>query len=427
MKVAYLVSQYPAPSHTFIRREVAALRRRGVKIDIFSVRPPLPEEVMSDVDVADRDETTYLLPAGPITVLGNNLRMFFRAPGAYLAALACSLRHRNRGARQLLYAIFYFLEGMLLAEHLRKRGVGHLHTHFANAASHAALVATRYLGIRQSMTLHGLCDFDFPAGPLLGDKIRQSAFVACATQYGVAQAMRLSDHSQWGKLFVARCGVELDKLPPRRPRNANGAAGPVRIICVGRLAPEKGQLGLVDAFALACRNGLDAELVLVGDGPDRAAVMARVVAAGVGPRVKLLGRLPEARALEETGRSDILVLASFMEGLPVVLMEAMALGVPVIAPDVAGIPELVEHGKTGLLFTTGDWQQLAERMRILGEDAALRERLVAAARRRIEEEFDVALAVIPLLERLTGAKAAEPSPRPAQAPQPRHRTRPAAR
>jgi glycosyltransferase involved in cell wall biosynthesis len=183
----------------------------------------------------------------------------------------------------------------------------------------------------------------------------------------------------------------------------------------------------VDAFALARRRGLDAELVLVGDGPDRGAVMARVVAAGVGPHVKLLGRQPEERALEEIGRSDILVLASFMEGLPVVLMEAMALGVPVIAPDVAGIPELVEHGQTGLLFTAGDWDQLAERMRTLGADATLRARLAEAARRRVEDHFDVALAVAPLLEHLAGAAPTAGLPVQAHARRPAARPRPAAR
>lgn len=411
VKVAYLVSLYPAPSHTFIRREIAALRRRGVDLDIFSVRAPRPDEVMSEVDRADRDETTYLLPAGPLAVLGNNLRMFLRAPGAWLGALAFSLRHRNPGARELLYALFYFLEGMLLAEHLHRRGIGHLHNHFANAGSHVALVATRYLGIRLSLTLHGTCDFEYPAGPLLGEKIRASSFVACASQFGVAQAMRTVEPAQWGKLCVVRCGVELEKLPPPQPRTAAAQPAALRIICVGRLSPEKGHLGLVDAFAVARRRGLDAELVLVGAGPDRAAVEARIAAAGVQSHVQLLGQLPEARALQETGRSDILVLASFMEGLPVVLMEAMAMGVPVIAPVVAGIPELVEHGHTGLLFIAGDWNQLAERMCTLGADAALRTRLASAARRRIEEQFDVAVAVAPLQERLT-----EPAAAPAHAP-----------
>jgi glycosyltransferase involved in cell wall biosynthesis len=419
VKVAYLVSLYPAPSHTFIRREIAALRRRGVDLDIFSVRPPQAGEVMSEVDRADRDETTYLLPAGPLAVLGNNLRMFLRAPGAYLGALALSLRHRNPGARELLYAFFYFIEGMLLAEHLHRRGVEHLHNHFANAAAHVALVATRYLGIRLSLTLHGTCDFEYPAGPLLGDKIRHSDFVACVSQYGVAQAMRVVPPAQWGKLCVVRCGVELEKLPRRQPRDAEGTAGPLRIICVGRLSPEKGHLGLVDAFALARRRGLDAELVLVGAGPEQAAVEARIVAAGVQPHVKLLGQLPEARTLEETARSDILVLASFMEGLPVVLMEAMAMGVPVIAPTVAGIPELVEHGASGQLFIAGDWDQLAERMCTLGADPTLRAGLAAAARRRIEEQFDVARAVAPLAERLAGhpARTVAP-PLAAHAPQP---------
>ena len=426
MAIAYLVGHYSAPSRTVVRREIAALRRRGVKIDIFSVRPPVPEEVTSDVDRADGAETTYLLPASAFTVLGNNLRMLLRAPGAYVRALAFSLRHRNRGARALLDAPIHFLEGMLLAEHLHCRGVAHLHSHFADAGSHVALVATRYLGIRFSLTVHGGCDFDFPAGPLLADKIRESTFVACATQYGMAQAMRLSHPSLWSRLSVVRCGVELDKLPPRRPREAD-PHGRIRIICVGRLAPEKGQLGLIDTFAMARERGLDAELVLLGDGPDRAALMARVVAVGMGPYVKLLERQPEDRALEEIARSDVLVLASFMEGLPVVLMEAMALGVPVIAPDVAGIPELVQHGDSGLLFIAGDWNQLAERLCTLGSDAALRARLAEAARCRIEEEFDMAQAVTPLLERFTDAAPAATLTRGARATRQRAPARPAPR
>jgi glycosyltransferase involved in cell wall biosynthesis len=147
----------------------------------------------------------------------------------------------------------------------------------------------------------------------------------------------------------------------------------------------------------------------------------------VGPHVKLLGRQPEERALEEIGRSDMLVLASFMEGLPVVLMEAMAMGVPVIAPDVAGIPELVQHGESGLLFTAGDWDQLAERMSALGNDPALRARLALAARRRIEGQFDIADAVLPLLERLVGAAPAAALPRRARATRPRAPAHPAAR
>ncbi len=362
---------------------------------------------MSDLDWRDRDETCYLLPARPAKVLLNNLKQFMRRPGRYLAALWLSLSHRNPGARSLLYALFYFMEGMLLAEHIEARGIQHLHNHFANAASHPAMVAAQYLGIGLSLTLHGLCDFDYPAGPLLGRKIEASSFVVCATQYGVAQAMRLAAPADWDKLSVVRCGIDLDKLPPRTPRNRQAHQRKLRLICVGRLAPEKGQLGLIQAFAQAVRGGLDADLVLVGDGPERRAVEERIRAEGLEGCVSLLGMLPEPRTLEEISTSDVLVLASFMEGLPVVLMEALGMEVPVIAPVVAGIPELVVHGETGLQFAAGDWHQLAERMLEIARDPGLRAQLGRAGRRRIEESFDVNRAVRPLLE-LFALSAPEP-------------------
>lgn len=405
MRVAYLVSQYPAPSHTFIRREIAALRKKGAEIHIFSVRSPSPEEVMSDLDRSDLDETGYLLPVTLGKVFANQLRMLVRRPGRYLSALRSSLRHRNPGARALLYSAFYFAEGMLLAERLQEKEVEHLHNHFANSASNAALVASRYLDISLSLTLHGLCDFDFPAGPLLAEKVAASTFIACATQYGLAQAMRLCSPSDWYKLTVVRCGVELDKLGAPRVRDP-GSTAPLRIICVGRLSPEKGQLGLIESFAAATRRGLDAELVLVGDGPDRDRVEACVQTTGMQSRVHFLGRLPEARTLEEISKSDVLVVASFMEGLPVVLMEALAMQVPVIAPTIAGIPELVEDGAVGRTFFAGDWHQLADRMLELGSDPAMRARFGAEGRKRIEAAFDVERAVRPLLERFTAAAEA---------------------
>ena len=396
MRVAYLVSRFPAPSHTFIRREVQALRQQGADIVMFSISPPDGVEVMSDVDRRDKDETFYVLPPRAVPTLRANAKMLLKNPGRYLGALKASFGHRNPGLRNLVYAGFYFLEGMILAEEIERQGVEHLHGHFANASSHAAFAAVKYTGIGWSMSLHGLGDFDYPGGTLLGDKIKHARFVACVTEYGKAQAMRLSDPEQWDKIVIARCGIELDKLP-RRPRPVERAK--TRIICVARLSPEKGVVGLLDAFAEAKQKGLNAELVLVGDGPERAAIEAKLAALRLTDDVELKGRLPEAQTLEEIAASDVLVLASFMEGLPVVLMEALALDVPVIAPCIAGIPELVVHGETGLLFSAGNWSQLADRMVELAGDAGLRRRMAEAGRARIEAEFDVYRSVRPLLER----------------------------
>ena len=365
---------------------------------MFSIRPPANVEVMSDVDQRDKDETFYVLPPRPVLTLRANAKMLLKSPMKYLGALKASFDHRNPGLRNFVYSGFYFLEGMILAEEIERLDIEHIHGHFANASAHAALAAVKYTGIGWSMSLHGLADFDYPGGTLLGDKIKHTKFVACVTEYGRAQAMRLSNPSDWDKLFIARCGIELDKLP-RRPKPADRDRP--RIICVSRLSPEKGVLGLIDAFAQAKAKGLQADLVLVGDGPDREAIEGKIATLGISDEVELKGRLPEATTLEEIAGSDMLVLASFMEGLPVVLMEALALDVPVIAPCIAGIPELVVHGETGMLFAAGNWSELADRMIEMSRDSAGRRRMAEAGRKRILEEFDVYRSVRPLLERFS--------------------------
>lgn len=395
-RVGYLISQYPAPSHTFVRREIDAVRRAGVDVDMFSIRPPPDHDVLSDRDREDHDSTWYVLPISALSLARTNAKLFLKRPLAYAGALKASIDHRVPGARSLVWALFYFLEGMKLAKELEARGIEHLHDHFANPAAHAGYAAVRYLGIGWSLTLHGLSDFDYPGGLLLEDKIRAARFVACATKYGRAQAMRLSDPALWERLIVTRCGIELDRIPPRDPNSDR-----LRFVCVGRLSPEKGQLGLIDAFGAAVDAGLDAELLLVGDGPDMARVEERVQSKHVKDRIMMVGRKAEGEALEAIASSDVLVLASFMEGLPVVLMEALAMEVPVVAPCIAGIPELVEHKKTGLLFAAGDWDDLAQQLLEIGRDEDLRRSLGAEGRKRIVEEFDIDRAVRPLVERFS--------------------------
>lgn len=398
-KIAYLTSQYPAPSHTFIRREVDALRRRGLDIVTFSVRRPLPQELLSDRDRQDVAETFFVFPPTPLSIVVALVATFARRPARFVSTFWATVQHRLPGVKNLVWALFYFVEGMLIAEALRKRGIDHLHNHFANAAASVGFAATRYLGIDWSLTLHGISDFDYPHGPLLPEKIAQARFVACVSHFGRAQAMRVSPPAHWPKLFIARCGVDLAKLPARLPHGGTR----LRLVQVARLSPEKGQMGLIEAFAAAVLQGLDAELVIVGDGPDQARVAAKITALGLADRVSLPGRQSEADALAFTASADIFVLSSFMEGLPVVLMEALAMGVPVIAPTIAGIPELVEHHVSGLTFPAGNWAELTARMLELAGDPALRARLAAAGKDRVEAEFAIDRAVEPMAQALSAS------------------------
>jgi glycosyltransferase involved in cell wall biosynthesis len=382
-RLAYLTSQYPAASHTFIRREVEALREQGWSIDTFSVRPPGSDETAGEADRHEAEQTYYILKQSTAAFAGAHLATLVTQPLAYLRTFGIALSHRAPGARGLFLCIAHFAESVLLARELRKRGVAHLHNHFANSAATVGLLASRLVGIGWSFTMHGISETDYPAGLMLGRKIEAASLVSCVSYFGRAQGMRLVDPSNWDKMHVVRCGVPFDRLPPRSP----GSGSPT-IICVGRLSPEKGQTGLLRAFARLRAKHPVAVLRLVGDGPDRDALERLASELGVDDAVTFAGRLPEQETLAEIARADMLVLPSFMEGLPIVLMEAMALGVPVISSRVAGIPELVSDGKTGLLFAPSDWDELAQCIERLLSDQLLGETLAQNGKWKITSEFD---------------------------------------
>jgi colanic acid/amylovoran biosynthesis glycosyltransferase len=396
MRIAYLVSQYPAASHTFIRREVMGLRARGFEVETFSVRPPTGVAKLAEVDQKETASTWYVLPAVPARFARAHAKAMLARPRAYVSTLKRALGHRAPGIKGLVWSAFHFAECIDLAAELERREVEHLHNHFANSGANVGYLASHFLGLDWSLTLHGASEFDYPAGILLKEKLEAAHFVACVTHFGRAQAMRLVDPKHWPKFHIVRAGIE-----PPRTNGAVAAPPRPRLVCVARLSPEKGHAGLLEAFAQVVRSGVDAELELLGDGPDADRIAAQIRELGLEARVSMRGQVPEDFALAAMRQATAVVLASFMEGLPVVLMEALALGIPVIAPCVAGIPELVEHGVSGLTFPPGDWASLA---RVLGQmlgDAELRERLALEGKRRVEAEFFVERSLEPLLAALT--------------------------
>jgi glycosyltransferase involved in cell wall biosynthesis len=384
-RLASLTSQYPAASHTFIRREVEALRELGWPVDTFSIRTPAAGEAENDRDRAEAAQTWYVLSQSAFAFLGAHAAFLITRPGRYLRTFALALGHRAPGARGLFLALAHFAESMVLARELKRRGAEHLHNHFANSAATVGLLAAQMLGLGWSFTMHGISETDYPAGLMLGRKIEAAGMVACVSWFGRAQGMRLVAPDQWDKMHVVRCGIPFDRVPIREPRK-DGAA---TIVCVGRLSPEKGQAGLLRAFADLRRSRPDLKLRLVGDGPERGSLEALASELGVAGAVTFAGRLSEAETLAEIARSDLLALPSFMEGLPIVLTEAMAIGVPVVASRVAGIPELVEEGTTGLLFPPSDWDALAAAIERLLGDEALYAQVAERAQRKVRDEFDV--------------------------------------
>lgn len=398
--IAYLISEYPAPSHTFIRREIAALRARGLDIVPFSIRKP----------AASRDANgplvEHILGRQPHVYLLAVLAAMVTRPVRFLQTWRLSLAHRQAGLRGLLWSQFHLVEALTFARMLQRAKIARVHNHFANSGATVGLLATHYLDLPWSLTLHGISETDHPAGAMLPNKVAKADFVACASWFMRAQAMRFVDQCHWEKITVVRCGLDLAALPEVVAPPPGSRAG-THFICVGRLSAEKGYPGLLEAFGGMVAEGFAARLTIIGDGPLRAQVEMKIAALGLGDRVDLRGALPEQDTLAAIAGADALVLPSLMEGLPVVLMEAMALGKPVIASCVAGIPELVREGETGLLYRPSDWAHLGEQMRRLVSDPRLQAQLGEAGRAAVAAEFSIDRAVEPLIPRFAGGRAGE--------------------
>ncbi len=382
IRLAYLTSLYPAPSSTFITNEVDGLRRRGHSIQMNSVRCPDPESLPSDLKHLSH-EVTYLLPAGMSDLVGTLAWAFLRAPIRCLTTLAYALTRRAPCLRERIYLLFYFVEAMLLAGSLHRRGAELLHVHHANTAAIVGMLAARYLGIPFSFTAHG-SDI-LLENHLLEEKLDQARFVVTVSDYNRTY-LKDSCNGRLPRVEVVRTGVDLDrfKVPVLRLEKEKP-----RILSVGRLHAVKGFDHLVTALARVRERDLDFECGLVGDGPEREALEARIRDLGLEEHLHLAGAVgPEAMPPVYAG-ADVFVLPSLSEGLPVVLMEAMACGLPVVATHITGVPELVEDGVSGLLVPPAEPDALADALVRLLSDPETRRKMGRAGRRRVERSFNV--------------------------------------
>jgi colanic acid/amylovoran biosynthesis glycosyltransferase len=369
MTVAYLAPYYPHGSHSFIRREIAALERLGVRVERFSTRPS--HGLVDPADVAEAGRTTALVAAGPFALLGATLITALGSPIRVARALRQAVRLGRRSERGVLKHLIYLVEACLLRRLMRQRDVAHLHAHFGTNATTIALLARTLGGPPFSFTVHGPDEFDHPEADSLGEKVAGAAFAVAVSSFGRSQLNRWADRRDWDKIHVVHCGLDetflgADPVPvPDAPR----------LVCVGRLAEQKGQMLLLRALARLAAEGVPFEAVLAGDGPMRADVEAEIARLGLDGRVRITGWLGGADVRREVEAARGLVLPSFAEGLPVVVMEALALGRPVVTTFVAGIPELVRDGAHGWLVPAGDADTLAAAVRELL--TALPDRLAA--------------------------------------------------
>lgn len=389
MRVAYLTTQYPKVSHTFIRRELRELERRGHVVLRLAIRAPESAPVDPE-DRAEQDRTTLVLGQPPTRLLRAALASLGRRPAAALGALGLALAMGWRSSSGTLRHLAYWIEATFVAERLRTERIDHVHVHFGTNAAAVARLARRLGGPPYSMTVHGPDEFDAPRGLDLAGKVRDAAFVVAVSSFGRSQLLRWTERACWPRIHVVHCAVA-----PRFLEATPAPSEALDLVCVGRLTPQKGQLLLVEAFATLVKEGFTGRLVLAGDGELRADVEQRVRELAIEGRVEITGWLDEAQVAERLRAARCAVQPSFAEGLPVVLMEALALGRPVVSTYVAGIPELVRPGENGWLVPAGDVDALAEALRQVA--GASEERLAAmgtagrarvAERHRLETEVD---------------------------------------
>jgi glycosyltransferase involved in cell wall biosynthesis len=389
-RIAYLAGSYPAVTHTFILREVAALRKQGLDIVTYSVRRPGPEQIRSSVDQAEAENTFNVLETAkkPGVLIRAQVRAL-KQPGLYLRTLRKAWSLRGPGLRATVYQLFYFLEATVLAQHLKAQGATHLHNHFAQASCTVALLAARLAGIPFSFTLHGPADFTDPKLWKLDAKISDAIFVACISHYCRSQAMLASPVEDWAKLHIIHCGVE----PARYDAPPATGQG---LLFVGRLAAAKGVPVLIEVMPRILSAYPDAQLTLIGDGPDRARLQDQVHRLGLSGAVHFAGYQNQEEVAEALARAAIFVLPSFAEGVPVVLMEAMAARRPVVATHITGIPELVEDGASGRIVAPGDAAAFAKAVCDILAAPNQATTMGEAGRRKVKSEFDVACEAVKL-------------------------------
>jgi len=384
MRFAYLISRYPAANHTFILREITVLRDLGFDLLTASISSPdRPHEAMTPIERDEQARTFYVKAIGSFSALRENVAELLGRPRRYIQGLLFALSLSHWQPRCIVPYIFYFAEAVIVGRWMRREELSLLHTHFSSTV---ALIANRMFPIEISMTIHGPGEFDEPFCFNLKEKVAAASLIVAISNYGKSQLMKISNPAYWKKLEVVYLGIEGAVFSPQPPRSA---PEPFEVICVGRLAPVKGHEVLIEAIALLIGRGKDIRLRLVGDGPERSALEKKVRALGLTGHVLFEGWKNQTELIELYKNSDAFALASFAEGVPVVLMEAMSMQIPCIATRITGIPELITDGVDGLLVSPGSSDELAEALMRLMNDLPLRERLARCGRATVTRKYDL--------------------------------------
>ncbi|MES2391924.1 MAG: glycosyltransferase [Acidobacteriota bacterium] len=391
LRVAFLLSRYPAVSHTFLLNEVLGLRARGVDVETASInRPDRAPKQLSEAEAAEAHKTHYIKDGNTLLALMTALGTACARPDVLMRGLTAVVKLRNLSLRQRGYWLFYLAEALLVGRWMQQRKLRHLHVHFGGAVASVGMLTSIAWKIPYSLTIHGPEELLDVSGYRLKEKVEQASFVFCISDFCRSQLCQLTEPRTWGKFAVVRLGVDPAALLPSLAHAASEHST-LRLVCTGRLVAAKGHRILLQALVKLARRGVQVKTTLIGDGPERESLRQFVEREGLEDSVVFTSALSHAETLQHVRSADIFVLASFAEGIPVALMEAMALGLPCVSTTVAGIPELIQTGRDGLLVAPSNVEELAEAIESLANDPALRNFLGRSARRRIIRDYNLPL------------------------------------
>ena len=395
VKIAYILNTYPQPSQSFIRREINALEDQGHSVLRLAMRAS-DSALIDPQDQSEATKTEYVLAESKQNLLGAVWRSAKRDLAQFWEAAKTAVTLGRVSEAGTLRHLIYLAEAAFVAERCRAENVTHAHAHFGTNSTAVAMLSSLLGGPKYSFTVHGPEEYDAPRALSLGAKIAHSDFTVAITQFGRSQLCRWAAHADWDKIKVVHCGLQLEKFAAPAPLTS----GPRSLVAIGRLVEQKGQLALVEALA---QVDADLHVKLIGDGEMRGEIEALITKHNLSDRVTLTGWLNEAQVNAELAAAHALVMPSFAEGLPMVVMEAMAAARPIIATYIAGTPELVQDGKHGWLVPAGDVEALAEAMQACARTPL--KKLTAmgeAGRERVLQRHDVSVEAAKLARHMVG-------------------------
>lgn len=390
LKISYIIGTYPSFSTTFIDREIRMMRQWGLELHLLAIRQPVLHSALSQEQQLYQQEVIYLIPVKWLSFLGGHLCFLLTRPGTYLGTLLYLLTRPHSSFKDRLMTFLHFAEGVYAAHLLKKQSVNHLHAHFVDRAAIVALVSSRLLNVPYSLTAHANDIYVRPV--LLHTKISEAKFITTCTAYNEAYLLQTMGEELDGKLYLAYHGLDLTHYQPSSSQPRRDCP---LVLSVGRLTEKKGFPYLIAACRRLKDQGYDFTCDIVGEGPQRQELETLIAQLGLEDMITLCGAVPHEVVIEKYKKSTLFVLPCILskdgdrDGIPNVLLEAMAMQIPVVSTRHSGIPELVQDRVNGLLVSPNDVEALTDALAELLDDPDLRAQLGKQGQRKVVKDFDV--------------------------------------